>query len=141
MLVLAQQPPGVVVEQQDHRIEAVLNAGSQLLDVELEAAVPGDADDLAVRGTRLGADSRGQPEPQTSPGRRHVGPLPVGVETVVGAAVVADAYVAGEDRVPRGRRADRLHDAGLARHGPPLELPDRVPDPLDLGGETGVGPR
>ena len=67
LLVLLQHSPGVVVEHQDDRVDAVLGGGGEFLEVVLEAAVAGDADHRAVGLADLGAQASGESEAETGP--------------------------------------------------------------------------
>ena len=50
---------GVIVENDDHCVDSVLDRGSQLLGVEQKAAVPGQSHYRLVRLSHLGAQGRG----------------------------------------------------------------------------------
>ena len=58
-----QDSPGVVIEHQHHRVDAVLSAGGQFLKVVLEPAVAGYADHWVIGLPDLCADCRGEREP------------------------------------------------------------------------------
>ena len=62
-----QHAPGVVIEHQNHRVDAVLGASGKFLEIVLEPAVTGHADHRAIRLANLGADRRREGEAQAKP--------------------------------------------------------------------------
>ena len=97
-LLLMHQPQRFVVQQDNFYIQLIFSGGGHLLNIHHQAAVAGEADNLALRIRQRRADRRRQAEAH---GAKTAGgqPLPRTVERVgLRRPHLVLAYVGGDDR-------------------------------------------
>ena len=112
-LNLFQHPPGIIVKDQDHGTDAVLDRGAKLLNVVLEAAVAGYHHHLALGAAHFGSQARRETEAEARPS----GGSKVGVGLIEGEApgraVVGHRGIADYDGVAGKNAADAFQGPKL----------------------------
>jgi len=118
VLELAHHAQAVVVEHDDLDRQPVLHDGVQVLDVDLDAAVPGDGDDRAVRRGLGGAHGRRQGEAHGPHAARDQHALPFFQPEGLGGPHLVLPHIQGDDVPFRAGGGETLHEqVGIDRPG------------------------